>query len=137
MGSYFLKMTAETVKFLSNLSVLSLNCEGRFAMSSHFFILLKNSIKLKKNEQVRSEKWWVVGVLCLCVCGFVVVCLLVYFWREVYVALLVVCVLFFFPVKYTMYFTYLQQKCNFCFPIYRQNSGMANMTRYSQPLLHP
>lgn len=79
MGSYFLKMTAETVKFLSNLSVLSLNCEGRFAMSSHFFILLKNSIKLKKNEQVRSEKWWVVGVLCLCVCGFVVVCLLVFF----------------------------------------------------------
>lgn len=47
MGSYFLKITAETVKFLSNLSVRSLNWEGRFAMSSHFFILLKNSIKLK------------------------------------------------------------------------------------------
>ena len=46
MGSYFLKITAETVKFLSNLSVRSLKCGGRLAMSSHFFILLKNSIKL-------------------------------------------------------------------------------------------
>ena len=46
MGSYFLKITAETVKFLSNLSVRSMKCGGRLAMSSHFFILLKNSIKL-------------------------------------------------------------------------------------------
>lgn len=46
MGSYFLKITAETVKFLSSLSVRSLKSWGRFAISSHFFILLKNSIKL-------------------------------------------------------------------------------------------
>lgn len=51
MRSYFLKMTAETVKFLSNLVVRSLNWEGSFAISSHFFILLKNSIKLKTLDE--------------------------------------------------------------------------------------
>lgn len=62
MGSYFLKITAETVKFLSNLSVRSLNWAGRFAMSSHFFILLKNSIKLKISNGLDWE-----GVFCLMV----------------------------------------------------------------------
>lgn len=46
MGTYFLKMTAVTVKFLSSFSVLCRNSFGRLAISCHFFILLKNSIKL-------------------------------------------------------------------------------------------
>lgn len=63
MGSYFLKITAETVKFLSNLSVRSLNWEGRFAMSSHFFILLKNSIKLKISNRSDLTVWFLVGFI--------------------------------------------------------------------------
>lgn len=46
-GTYFLKMTDVTVKFLSSFSVLCWNSLGRLAMSCHFFILLKNSIRLK------------------------------------------------------------------------------------------
>lgn len=46
MGTYFLKMTAVTVKFLSSFSVLCRNSFDKLAMSCHFFILLKNSIKL-------------------------------------------------------------------------------------------
>lgn len=51
MGTYFLKMTAETVKFLSSLSVLWRKSCARLAMSCHFFILLKNSIRLQGQQR--------------------------------------------------------------------------------------
>lgn len=47
IGSNFLKMTVETAKFLSNLSIFSLKSLRRLAISDHFFILLKNCIRLK------------------------------------------------------------------------------------------
>ena len=47
IGSNFLKMTVETEKFLSNRSIFSLKSLRRLAISDHFFILLKNCIKLK------------------------------------------------------------------------------------------
>lgn len=47
IGSNFLNITVETAKFLSNLSTLSRNSCDRLAMSDHFFILLKNCIRLK------------------------------------------------------------------------------------------
>lgn len=48
IGSNFLNITVETAKFLSNLSTLSRNSCERLAMSAHFFILLKNWIKLRR-----------------------------------------------------------------------------------------
>lgn len=57
MGTYFLKRTAETVKFLSSLSVLRRKSSDRPAMSCHFLILLKNSIKLqdrRESQRVRE-----------------------------------------------------------------------------------
>lgn len=51
MGTYFLKMTAETVKFLSSLSVLWRKSCARLVMSCHFFILLKNSIRLQGEQR--------------------------------------------------------------------------------------
>lgn len=52
MGTYFLKMTAVTVKFLSSFSVLCRNSFGTLAISCHFFILLKNSIKLGGDHRI-------------------------------------------------------------------------------------
>lgn len=52
MGTYFLKMTAVTVKFLSSFSVLCRNSFGRLAISCQFFILLKNSIKLGGEQKI-------------------------------------------------------------------------------------
>lgn len=54
MGTYFLKITAETVKFLSSLLVLWRNSCGRLAMSCHFFILLKNSIRLWAETMIQQ-----------------------------------------------------------------------------------
>lgn len=51
MGTYFLKRTAETVKFLSSLSVLRRKSCDRPAMSCHFLILLKNSIRLQDRRE--------------------------------------------------------------------------------------
>lgn len=53
MGTYFLKMTADTVKFLSSLSVLWRKSWVRLAMSCHFFILLKNSMRLQEDDRDR------------------------------------------------------------------------------------
>lgn len=50
MGSNFLNITVDTAKFLSSRSTLFLNSWGRLAISDHFFILLKNWIKLKRTE---------------------------------------------------------------------------------------
>ena len=46
MGSNFLKVTIDTAKLRSSLSILSRNSCGKLAMSAHFFIFLKNSIRL-------------------------------------------------------------------------------------------
>lgn len=63
MGTYFLKITAETVKFLSSLLVLWRNSCGRLAMSCHFFILLKNSIRLgqwsNRSSKVHQSHTWI------------------------------------------------------------------------------
>ena len=60
MGSNFLYITVETAKFLSSLSTLSRNSWERLAMSDHFFILLKNWIKLKENTK------WILTVYTTC-----------------------------------------------------------------------
>lgn len=57
MGTYFLKRTAETVKFLSSLSVLRRKSCDRPAMSCHFLILLKNSIRLRGQETEVTVGW--------------------------------------------------------------------------------
>ena len=47
IGLYFLNITVDTENFLSSLSTLDLKDSGRFAMSAHFFILLKNWMRLQ------------------------------------------------------------------------------------------
>ena len=59
MDRYFPNVTVETAKFLSRRSILSLKSWGKLAMFSHFFILLKNCIRLKDmkkhtNIQIRT-----------------------------------------------------------------------------------
>lgn len=56
IGTYFLKRTAETVKFRSSLSVLRRKSCDRPAMSCHFLILLKNSIRLKDRREKNSKR---------------------------------------------------------------------------------
>src|SRR6218665_392385 len=52
IGWNFLNVTVETAKFLSRRSTLSRSFCGRLAMSAHFFIFLKNSIRLKEEQSV-------------------------------------------------------------------------------------
>ena len=56
IGWYFLKMTVETWKFLSRSSIFFLNSPEAFDMSSHFFILLKNWIRLEWTQNSHSYK---------------------------------------------------------------------------------
>ena len=46
IGPYFLNITLDTAKFLSNKSIFCLNSTFKFDMSAHFWDLLKNSIRL-------------------------------------------------------------------------------------------
>ena len=59
MGSNFLNITVDTAKFLSNRSTLSRKSLGKFAISSHFFIFLKNSNRLQHHaiSMTQQQKW--------------------------------------------------------------------------------
>ena len=57
MGWYFLNITVETWKFLSSNSIFFRKSPDAFDISSHFFILLKNCIRLRNKDKYKfSEK---------------------------------------------------------------------------------
>ena len=49
MGLNFLNITVDTAKSRSNFSTFSQKSGGKFAMSIHFFIFLKNSNRLQNH----------------------------------------------------------------------------------------
>ena len=54
IGSNFLNVTIDTAKFRSSRSILSRNSCGKLAMSAHFFIFLKNSMRLKHHKNATT-----------------------------------------------------------------------------------
>ena len=58
IGSNFLKITVDTAKLRSSFSTLSLNSCGKLAISDHFFIFLKNSIKLEEQNNGTELIFW-------------------------------------------------------------------------------
>ena len=56
IGSYFLNMTVETWKFLSSNSIFFRKSPDAFDMSNHFFILLKNWMRLQRKQNRKHYK---------------------------------------------------------------------------------
>lgn len=60
IGSYFLKITVDTWKFLSSNSIFFRKSPAAFDMSNHFFILLKNWMRLwikAKSKKLQVNSW--------------------------------------------------------------------------------